>query len=244
MKQPWCFFLAKHERTEISFKYQRPKLHFETNLNALINLNLALPIAELEYQLKILKMKLNDLNLHTDINNSINKEIASDDYYFDTNEYLKKHNRNDTYADLFFTYDYYNYMHPIIKRYNKIQNVKCNQEIENIKNRWGLDASDKKTQIEEIKSLSRKLVKNDILIEIEKQIELFPKLHTLRKELHDKEITDEEYRSEKERVIQEYCSDKQRASKAEKDLTYMQTMIDKLQYKEFITGIKNPTKNL
>ena len=238
-----CF--KDHERTEINFKYQRPRLQFKTNLNTLVNLNLALPLAELEYQLKILKMKLNDLNLHTDINSSINKEIAGNDYYFDTNEYLKKQNREDTYADLFFTYDYFNYVQPILERYNKIQKIRLDREIGKIQQNKALDKHDKQNKIQEEKKgyKERKLNKPCILMEIEKQIELFPELHTLEKDLYDKEISNEEYRNEKERITQSYFSNKQRASKAEKDLTYMQTMIDDLQYKEFITGIKNPTKN-
>lgn len=235
--------LKEHERIEIGFKYQRPKLHFETNLNALINLNLALPISELTYQLEILKNKLIHLNLHTDINSATSKELAENDYFFDTNEYLKKHNRNETYADLFFTYDYYNYMYPITKRYNKIQNVKRDREIKKIKQRNDLDRYDKTNNIQEvIDNYKRsKLLKPDVLMEIEKQVKLFPVLHSLKKELQDREITDEEFRTEKERIVQEYLYDKLKPS--EKPLEYMQKMIDKLQYKEFITGIKNPPKN-
>ena len=204
-----------HERTEINFEYQRPKLKFETNLNALVRINLGLPITEIEHQLRMLKNQVSYLNLHTDIDNAARKEIAGDNYFFDMGKNSKKHNRNKTYADLFFTYDYFNYMQPIIKRYNRIQKAKQDKEIAAIRKRQDLDVSDKKAMIDAIrdKYKGKKLSRQDVLTEIENQIE------------------------------QDDPPVKGRASKAEKHLAHMRKMIDELQYKEFITGIKNPPKN-
>lgn len=238
------YHLSQHIRTEIHFEYQRPKLRFKANLNTLVNLNLALPIAELEQQVKMLKKKLNYLNLHSDIDNYTNRALSEDnEYFFNTENYLKKHNRNKVYADLFFTYDYYNYMYPTIKRFNKIKQVEENKKIQKIRNRKDLDSYDKQNMIDELKSDRKKLTRQDILIEIERQIELFPKIHELKRKLYYKEITEEDYQSKKEEIELKYYSDKKRASKAEKDLKYMQDMIDKLKYKDFITGIKYSPKN-
>lgn len=191
----------------LALNFARPELSLNYEHSFKVNINLSLPKDELIAFITKIKDDFDkDNSIVTTSFELLGKETLPADEIKD----MPKKDLKKVYADMFFVYDYINYLEPIFC--NSLEKLKSemNNILKEINQRKDLDKYDKKSQIEEIKEEYK---------------------------IDKKEFSKDKIKIGAERII---ANDDLiiRASKVERYYKIMKQYIDELKYKELITNIK------